>query len=102
MCTDAHVYTLYPDKTNVCECWCSAVLKYLQETERRSESNGLSGLLDGTTQNAHVCATIIILGSCHKYHFYHDKSFFRDKYVFVATKHVFCRDKNDTCGSPRK
>ena len=28
--------------------------------------------------------------------------FCRDKHVFVATKHIFCRDKNDTCGSSRQ
>ena len=36
-------------------------------------------------------------GSCHRYHFYRDKSKFRHlcyKRVFVATKHVFCRDKS--------
>ena len=27
--------------------------------------------------------------------------FCRDKHTFVATKVVFCRDKNDTCGSSR-
>ena len=31
----------------------------------------------------------IIGGSFHKYHFC------RDKHVFVSTKHIFCRDKND-------
>ena len=33
-------------------------------------------------------------GSCHKYHFWHDKSFCLSRQnVFVTTKHVFCRDK---------
>ena len=31
----------------------------------------------------------IIGGSCYKYHFCRDK-----KHVFVASKHVFCRDKS--------
>ena len=35
----------------------------------------------------------IIGGSCHKYHFLLWQKFCRDKHVFVATKHVFCRDK---------
>ena len=33
-------------------------------------------------------------GSRHKYHFCRDKTFCRDKYVFVATKHVFYHDKS--------
>ena len=31
--------------------------------------------------------------SCHKYHFLLWQKFCRDKHVFVATKHIFCRDK---------
>ena len=35
----------------------------------------------------------IIGGTCHKYHFCRHKHMFVAKHVFVATKHVFCRDK---------
>ena len=35
----------------------------------------------------------IIGGSRHKYHFLLWQKFCRDKHVFVATKHIFCRDK---------
>ena len=48
------------------------------------------------TENLQHVDTAITGGSCHKY------QFCRDKHTFVATKDVFCRDKNDTRGNSRQ
>ena len=36
----------------------------------------------------------IIGGSCHKYHFCHDKCVCHNKHMFVMTKSLFCHDKS--------
>ena len=51
-------------------------------------------LLEGALDRKTAHSSIIVM-SCHKYQFCHDKrSSCCDKHMFVVTKHVFCHDKS--------
>ena len=54
---------------------------------------GRFALESGRAPRGYIMLSGIIGGSCHEYNFCRHKHMFVTKHVFVATKHVFCRDK---------